>query len=159
MSNSERKAVTTALGRNLKRKTAENYEKQIYRMCKRMVNENTDNMDWISIEALYPKIAYEKVGQLILCEDREEREKILADIKDNSTGFDTHPYEVFRQKQKDECSFTAQGPKVEKGEFPCRNPKCKSKRCFFYQLQTRGNDEPMTTFVTCIKCKTRYKFG
>ena len=157
MSNSDRKAVVKVLERNLKKKTAENYEKQIYRMCKRMADENTDNMDWISIEELYPKIAYEKVGQIILCEDREEREKILADIKDNISGFDTHPYEAFRQKQKDECSFTAQGPKVEEGEFPCINPKCKSMRCYWYQLQTRSGDEGMTVFITCIKCKTRYK--
>ena len=164
MSNSERKAVTKALERNLKRKTAENYEKQIYRMCKRMVDdtetsaEDSDSV-YVSMETLYPKIAYEKVGHLILCEDRQEREKILDDIKDNNTGFDTHPYEVVRQKQKDECSFTAQGPKVEIGEFPCRNPKCKSKRCYWYQLQTRSLDEGATTFVTCIKCKTRYKFN
>ena len=35
--------------------------------------------------------------------------------------------------------------------------KCKSKRCSYYQLQTRSADEPMTTFVTCIKCGTRFK--
>jgi DNA-directed RNA polymerase subunit M/transcription elongation factor TFIIS len=157
MSSFERKAVTKVLERNLKKKTAENYEKQIYRMCRRIVKDNEKASEYISIEVLYPKIAYEKVGQLILCEDRQEREKILVDIKDNITGFDTQPYEVFRQNQKEECSFTAQGPKVEEGEFPCRNPKCKSKRCYWYQLQTRSGDEGMTIFVTCIKCKTRYK--
>ncbi len=156
MSNSERKAVVKALQRNLKRKTAENYEQQIYRMCKRMVKNDPDGD--ISVEGLYPKIAYEKVGQLILCEDRPEREKILGDIKNNCTGFDSTVNDAFREKQKNECSFTAKGPKVEKGEFPCRNPKCKSKECFWYPLQTRGLDEPATIFVTCIKCKTRYKF-
>jgi transcription elongation factor S-II len=35
--------------------------------------------------------------------------------------------------------------------------KCKSKRCSFYQLQTRSADEPMTTFVTCLECGTRWK--
>tara|TARA_Y100000768_G_C23988865_1_gene690734 strand:+ start:3961 stop:4473 length:513 start_codon:yes stop_codon:yes gene_type:complete len=35
--------------------------------------------------------------------------------------------------------------------------KCKSKRCSFYQLQTRSADEPMTTFVTCLDCGTRWK--
>jgi len=166
MSKSERKAVAKALERNLKKETAKNYEKQIHRMCRRMVEDNEkaseesdESSEYISIEVLYPRIAYEKVGQLILCEDRQEREKILKDIKDNTTGFDTQPYEVFRQKQKEECSFTAQGPKVEEGEFPCRNPRCKSKRCYWYPLQTRSQDEGYTIFVTCIKCKTRYKMG
>ena len=39
--------------------------------------------------------------------------------------------------------------------FTCR--KCKSKRCSYYQLQTRSADEPMTTFVTCIDCGNRWK--
>jgi DNA-directed RNA polymerase subunit M/transcription elongation factor TFIIS len=30
-------------------------------------------------------------------------------------------------------------------------------QCTYYQLQTRSADEPMTTFVTCIKCGTRFK--
>jgi transcription elongation factor S-II len=39
--------------------------------------------------------------------------------------------------------------------FTCR--KCKSTQCTYYQLQTRSADEPMTTFVTCIKCNARWK--
>lgn len=30
-------------------------------------------------------------------------------------------------------------------------------QCTYYQLQTRSADEPMTTFVTCIKCNSRWK--
>ena len=30
-------------------------------------------------------------------------------------------------------------------------------QCTYYQLQTRSADEPMTTFITCIKCGTRWK--
>ena len=39
--------------------------------------------------------------------------------------------------------------------FTCR--KCKSKKCTYYQLQTRSADEPMTIFVTCLDCGTRWK--
>jgi transcription elongation factor S-II len=39
--------------------------------------------------------------------------------------------------------------------FKCR--KCHSKECTYYQMQTRSADEPMTTFVTCIKCDNRWK--
>ena len=35
--------------------------------------------------------------------------------------------------------------------------KCKSHQCTYYQMQTRSADEPMTTFVTCIKCGNRWK--
>ena len=48
-------------------------------------------------------------------------------------------------------------PKIEAStdNFTCY--KCKSKKCTFYQLQTRSADEPMTTFVTCLDCSNRWK--
>ena len=48
-------------------------------------------------------------------------------------------------------------PKIEAStdNFTCH--KCKSKECSYYQLQTRSADEPMTTFVTCISCGSRWK--
>lgn len=47
-------------------------------------------------------------------------------------------------------------PKDVTGIFQCR--KCKSWRTVYYQLQTRSADEPMTTFVTCGDCGSRWKF-
>lgn len=48
-------------------------------------------------------------------------------------------------------------PKIEAStdNFICR--KCKSNKCTYYQLQTRSADEPMTTYVTCIDCGSRWK--
>lgn len=40
-------------------------------------------------------------------------------------------------------------------EFKCG--KCKQRNCSYYQQQTRGADEPMTTFVTCLTCNNRWK--
>ena len=34
--------------------------------------------------------------------------------------------------------------------YTCR--KCKNKKCTTVQMQTRGSDEPMTIFVTCLVC-------
>jgi transcription elongation factor S-II len=39
--------------------------------------------------------------------------------------------------------------------FTCR--KCKSKKCTYYMLQLRSSDEPMSIFVTCCECGTRWK--
>ena len=35
--------------------------------------------------------------------------------------------------------------------------KCKSKKCSYYELQTRSADEPMTVFAKCHECNTRWK--
>ena len=34
--------------------------------------------------------------------------------------------------------------------FTCK--KCKSKRCTYYEMQTRSADEPATIFITCLDC-------
>jgi len=41
------------------------------------------------------------------------------------------------------------------GQFKCG--KCKSVKTTYYQLQTRSADEPMTTYVTCMSCGSKWK--
>lgn len=48
-------------------------------------------------------------------------------------------------------------PKLEASTDDFKCWKCKSKKCTYYQLQTRSSDEPMTTFVTCLDCGNRWK--
>lgn len=36
---------------------------------------------------------------------------------------------------------------------------CKERKCTYTEAQTRSADEPMTTFVTCLVCKHRWKMG
>jgi transcription elongation factor S-II len=39
--------------------------------------------------------------------------------------------------------------------FTCK--KCHSKKCTYYELQTRSADEPATIFVTCLDCGKHWK--
>jgi transcription elongation factor S-II len=39
--------------------------------------------------------------------------------------------------------------------FTCK--KCHSKKCTYYELQTRSADEPSTIFITCLDCGKRWK--
>jgi DNA-directed RNA polymerase subunit M/transcription elongation factor TFIIS len=48
-----------------------------------------------------------------------------------------------------------QQEEVADGIFECR--KCGSKKTTYYSLQTRSADEPMTNFITCVKCNHRWK--
>ena len=45
---------------------------------------------------------------------------------------------------------------IPDGMFKCR--KCKSMKTTYTQAQTRSADEPMTTYVFCTDCSTRWKF-
>ena len=61
---------------------------------------------------------------------------------------------IQEEKIRDENKYEA---KIEAStdDFTCW--KCKSKKCTYYQLQTRSADEPMTTFVSCLDCGNRWK--
>jgi transcription elongation factor S-II len=39
--------------------------------------------------------------------------------------------------------------------FTCK--KCRSKKCTYYEMQTRSADEPATIFITCLDCGKNWK--
>lgn len=44
---------------------------------------------------------------------------------------------------------------VQDGMHTCG--KCKKKKTFSYQLQTRSGDEPMTSFIECVTCGNHWR--
>jgi transcription elongation factor S-II len=64
---------------------------------------------------------------------------------------------IFAQKTK-ELKIEESKMKMDEdyeGMFKCG--KCKSKKTTYYQMQTHSADEPMTTYVTCMACNSRWK--
>ena len=123
----------------------------------------------------YKKYAYEKLGELEYIvkntikkeelskklnkfleylDDREIYGDFLKDVWSSET------FIVFKNKKTYAISQQLlDETKLEKCEFPCRNKKCKSDKCYFYTEQTRSADEGSTVFIICIKCNSRYKFS
>jgi transcription elongation factor S-II len=59
-----------------------------------------------------------------------------------------------RKIKRDQSKFST---KIEASTdmFTCK--KCRSKKCTYYELQTRSADEPATIFVTCLDCGKNWK--
>lgn len=59
------------------------------------------------------------------------------------------------QKIKRDASKFTTNIQASTDMFTCK--KCKSKKCTYYELQTRSADEPATIFVTCLDCGKHWK--
>ena len=139
-----------------------NLEKGVYNYCIKEANDRQIVKKWdnvyfthIYLDKLRSVYASLKNPQLI--------EKIMnKEIRPHEIAFMTHQ-EIIPEKwatllsDKKIREENIYAPKVVASTdgFTCR--KCKSKECSYYQLQTRSADEPMTTFVTCLKCGNRWK--
>lgn len=72
-------------------------------------------------------------------------------------------YDIFPDNWKDLLNIKSKRDKIKyelKPEamtnlFKCR--RCGSRETSYYEVQTRSADEPMTQFITCLKCQTRWK--
>lgn len=153
MSTSQRKSIRKTLTSNTKftKKEVNNIEIAIYGLCEKLTKEANDPID-----ELYTKFSYEKVGEIISFPDKIN--EILANIGDRIIGYESTVYEEFKMNERDCLSERAEGVKMAKGEFKCRDRKCGALECFYYQEQKRSCDEPPTTFVICTKCGCRYSF-
>ena len=92
-------------------------------------------------------------------------------FKSSEVGFLTHQdYNptlwIKVQEELNERNQNKYTPVIEASTDTYECWKCKAShpnnremytQCSYYQLQTRSADEPMTTFVTCIKCGCRWK--
>ena len=124
--------------RNLIKKWSNDYFIIIYIQKVKTILYNLENKD------LYNKLVNKdiKAHELVFMTHQEMRPDLWDEL-------------IELKKIKDENKFS---PKIEASTDDFKCGKCKSKKCTFYQLQTRSADEPMTTFVTCIDCGNRWKF-
>jgi transcription elongation factor S-II len=97
-------------------------------------------------------LKHKEIVDKLLCKSFKAHE--LAFMNHQEVRPDLWTTLIEEKRIKDENKFT---PKIEAStdDFICG--KCKSKKCTYYQLQTRSADEPMTTFVTCLDCGNRFK--
>jgi DNA-directed RNA polymerase subunit M/transcription elongation factor TFIIS len=69
--------------------------------------------------------------------------------------FPEHWKHLLDDKYKREKVMYEENEVAMTDQFKCG--RCKSRKCTYYELQTRSADEGMTTFITCINCGNRWK--
>jgi len=67
----------------------------------------------------------------------------------------SHWKEKIEQKMKRDRSKLTTNIEASTDMFCCK--KCKSKRCTYYELQTRSADESATIFITCLDCGKNWR--
>jgi transcription elongation factor S-II len=63
--------------------------------------------------------------------------------------------EMMERKMMRDASKLSDNTQASTDMFTCR--KCKSKRCTYYEMQTRSADEPATVFITCLNCGKNWR--
>jgi DNA-directed RNA polymerase subunit M/transcription elongation factor TFIIS len=82
---------------------------------------------------------------------------ILDSLKKGTNVGWNHP--VFHNvtcRIKEQDDFIIKPFEVEEGVIECR---CGSKRVFSYSKQSRGADEPMSTYAQCMMCKSKWVYS
>lgn len=146
-----------------------NMEKSIFNWAVRQTKYHSDIPSWdnpsfkeryklrfvaIKLNLIEPK---SKLAERIL--SGEIKTKFIADMTPENLWPDG-PYMKALEDRKayHEKKIVASAEEFAEdfeGLFKCG--KCKSKKTTYYQLQTRSADEPLTSFVTCLNCKKRWK--
>ena len=80
----------------------------------------------------------------------QEEEKQWAALTKDNKGWEDPIFSSFKKKEEEYDLYIQSPIEVEEGVLVC--PKCKGKKVFSFQTQTRSSDEPMTTIAKCVVC-------
>ena len=157
--------IRQSLGKVLEKasdNTILNLEKGIYNWAVQNASEKSIIKKWDN--AAFAELYISHFRSIYRNLNRVDLQKSIIDktIRSHEVAFMTHQdFDPDRwakciedKKIRDENRYA---PKLEAStdNFTCG--RCKSKKCTFYQLQTRSSDEPMTCFVSCLDCGSSWK--
>jgi DNA-directed RNA polymerase subunit M/transcription elongation factor TFIIS len=98
------------------------------------------------------------VGNTYLRKKVESKEISAKDLVElEPTKLFPENWEYLIEKRNKNTKSSMEAPEATTDQFKC--PRCKARECTYYQLQIRSSDEPMTTFLSCVKCKKKWVIG
>ena len=145
-----------------------NIEKSIFNFVIDNARENNINRRWDN--KIFYNLYFSKVRSIYSNLDKESyinNDYLFDKIKNNDikaedisklSVYEIHPEnwkEIIDAKiKRDRMKYDIK-PESMTDRYKCR--KCGSRKCSYYEMQTRSADEPMTQFFTCLDCKNRWK--
>jgi transcription elongation factor S-II len=129
----------------------------------RKINKKWDNINFRKIYLNKCRSLYSNMNS----DSYVKNKSFIEKINNNELNLDKIAYmsyqEIFPEHWKKMMDDKYKRDKLlyeEKAEamtdqFKCG--RCKSRKCTYYELQTRSADEAMTIFITCLTCGNRWK--
>jgi DNA-directed RNA polymerase subunit M/transcription elongation factor TFIIS len=102
----------------------------------------------------YRKVLYQSIGDFI--NEGNNLKDTVKNIKAEKVGWKHPTFSDIKNHIDEHDEFIINPFEVEEGVTTC---KCGSGRVYTFQKQTRGADEPMTTFAKCVKCGTNWTYS
>jgi len=138
-----------------------NMEKSIFNYTIKECNSKKIIKKWEN--PLFVQIYTDKLRSVFMNLTQEIRTQIESgEIVPQEIAFMTHQElnpgrwkELIDRKIKRDASKFSTNIQASTDMFTCK--KCKSKKCTYYELQTRSADEPATIFITCLDCGKHWK--
>ena len=165
----ERKKMVTYIDKLIEdQKLSKKVEKSIYNYVINLSKERNIQRRWTNkifkrlyhskIISIYSNLKSNSYIENVTFLERLKK----GEIKSKDVGT-LSVYDIFPDNWKDLLNAKSKRDKIKyelKPEamtnlFKCR--KCGSRETSYYEVQTRSADEPMTQFITCLKCNNRWK--
>jgi len=143
-------------------------EKGIYNFIINYAKENNLKRSWN--DKIFQNLYFSKVRSICLNLNKDSYIKnnyLIKKVIDNEIDPESISklsiYDIFPENWKsridaktkiDKLKYELK-PEAMTDQYKCR--RCGSRKCSYYELQTRSADEPMTQFFTCLDCQTRWK--
>ena len=145
-----------------------NIEKGIYNYMISYSKENNITRKWEN--PIFFNLYFSKIRSICLNLDKEsfiKNEYLIEKIKNGDikggdvaklSVYDINPdnwKKILDEKLKRDKIKYELKPEAMTDQYKCR--RCGSRKCSYYEMQTRSADEPMTQFITCLDCNNNWK--
>lgn len=139
---------------------SEKFEQLIYNNA---VLEYSNTQTSLSFDDFFTNSFYNIYGLLIQCYEypkkskinRDKLKNILNDLLKKKINFTLQYFNDSREKYLLDFKISTSEIEIEEGIYTCN--KCGKNKTTRIQLQTMSADEPMTNFIRCINCGSKWK--